>query len=127
VGIHNVLRTSCLRVCSLRGPVGSEKAPGEEVLFSYGACPATQAIVAKGVEFIRRKAESRKARETIGKQINSVILPANWTQVLEAGYHSAKNSSTPYSWTRLSVCRRRVSSWPTRSLVWRVSQATPPS
>lgn len=55
-----------------------------------------QALVGRGVELIRKQAENQKARKSIGKQITSVILPADPARLPVVGYHSATNSSKLY-------------------------------
>jgi len=52
-----------------------------------GKKPA-QAIVDKLVDIIRKLSDHPSAGKTIGKQLNSITIPRDWTLAVESNYHS---------------------------------------
>jgi hypothetical protein len=54
------------------------------------------AIVKKTVEVVRRAATSTKARNTIGPQCSSLVLPSNRDEKADAWYHSKKIARAHY-------------------------------
>jgi hypothetical protein len=55
------------------------------------------AIVGKAIETVRNAAESVLARNSIGKQCTSIVLPSNPGEPVEAAYHSATMSRVMHS------------------------------
>lgn len=55
-----------------------------------------KAVVGKAIELIREAADRREAVGTIGKQLSSIILPADINELPEVGYHSDVSTHTVY-------------------------------
>ncbi len=65
------------------------------------------ALIHKGVEIIREAASSSKSRNSIGKQVSSILVPANLSIPHSLRYHTSQNQTTIYTPAMATFTRTR--------------------